>query len=88
MNRQRVTRSSYVKNMRVDLQVPFDERESAKFLGAMWDVARKTWYVIDPDDLKKFAKWMGKDVQSFYFEKKKQSGKMAKRVKLRKRLRK
>jgi hypothetical protein len=75
------------KTMRVDLQIPFDEKDSAKLLGAQWDVARRTWYVIDPEDLSKFAKWMGEDVQNFYFQKKPQKGKMATRAKLQKRKR-
>lgn len=44
--------------MRVDLKVPYAEKEQAKKHGARWDVARKTWYVIDPPDLAPFMKWM------------------------------
>lgn len=70
MNLERVTRGSYVKSeMRVDLSVPFDERHKAKALGARWDVARRIWYIIDPDDLRKFSKWMDKDVQKFFSSK-------------------
>lgn len=44
--------------MRIDLKVPYAQKEEAKKLGARWDMARKTWYVIDPDDLSPFMKWM------------------------------
>lgn len=43
---------------RIDLQVPFIERDEAKRLGARWDIERKTWYV--PQDLNPapFEKWL------------------------------
>lgn len=44
--------------MRVDLKVPFAEKDAAKAAGARWDVNRKVWYVIDPPDLNKFARWV------------------------------
>jgi len=67
MNLERVTRGSYAeRRMRVDLNVPFDEKEKAKFLGARWDMVKRTWYITDPDDLRRFAKWMDKDVQKFF----------------------
>jgi len=43
--------------VRYDLKVPFAEKDAAKKLGARWDAARKTWYVIGRDDLAAFAKW-------------------------------
>lgn len=45
--------------MRIDLRCPYSDKDEAKALGARWDVARKTWYVIDPDDLEPFSKWIG-----------------------------
>lgn len=45
--------------MRINLQCPYSDKDEAKALGARWDPARKTWYVIDPDDLGRFAKWIG-----------------------------
>ena len=56
--------------MRVDLYVPFSQKDLAKSKGARWDAERKTWYVIDPLDMKAFALWMGKDVQEWYTGKK------------------
>ncbi|MFM2134481.1 MAG: hypothetical protein RL156_1762 [Bacteroidota bacterium] len=44
--------------MRVDLNVPYAEKESAKRLGARWDAIKKTWYVIDAVELWPFMKWM------------------------------
>lgn len=44
--------------VRVDLKVPFDEKEQAKLVGARWDPARKVWYVVNADDLHPFIRWM------------------------------
>jgi hypothetical protein len=52
--------------MRVDLHVPFSQKDLAKSKGARWDAARKTWYVIDPLDIRTFALWMGQDVKDWY----------------------
>jgi hypothetical protein len=46
--------------MRIDLNVPYSDKDSAKKLGARWDAERKTWYVIDVIDLWPFMKWMPK----------------------------
>jgi len=32
---------------RIDLQVPFAEKDAAKHLGARWDSQNTTWYVPD-----------------------------------------
>ena len=42
----------------IDLEVPYQEKELAKALGARWDARRKVWYVVDLDDLTPFAKWL------------------------------
>lgn len=42
----------------IDLEVPYQEKELAKALGARWDARRKVWYVINLDDLTPFAKWL------------------------------
>jgi hypothetical protein len=42
---------------RIDLQVPFNEKEEARRLGARWDPAQKVWYVpanVDPAPLQKW----------------------------------
>lgn len=43
--------------MRLNLKVPFSEKDAAKKLGARWDAARKIWYVLNQNDLAPFAKW-------------------------------
>lgn len=41
---------NYVKmNVRVYLDIPFDEKYEAKELGCRWDPERKSWYCIDSD---------------------------------------
>lgn len=40
------------------LQVPYEEKDKAKSLGAKWDTNRKKWYVPDGLDKKPFAKWL------------------------------
>jgi hypothetical protein len=44
--------------MRINLNCPYEDKDRAKALGARWDVARKVWYVIDPQDLQPFAQWI------------------------------
>jgi hypothetical protein len=44
--------------MRVDLNVPFADKEQAKALGARWDPARKKWYAEDAERLEPLMKWM------------------------------
>lgn len=44
--------------MRVNLNCQYDDKEHAKRLGAKWDAAAKTWYVVDPPDLLRFSKWL------------------------------
>ena len=43
--------------MRVDLKVPFAEKDEAKKLGARWDAARKIWYVEDKADMAVYSRW-------------------------------
>jgi len=43
--------------MRMNLKVPFAEKDQAKKLGARWDAARKLWYVADGADLAGFQRW-------------------------------
>lgn len=44
--------------MRVNLKVPFAEKDSAKALGAKWDAAKKLWYIVDKVDLSPFLQWI------------------------------
>jgi len=43
---------------RVDLHVPFAEKDEAKRLGARWDGGQRTWYVPEGIDSASFKKWM------------------------------
>lgn len=44
--------------MRLNLKVPFAEKDQAKKLGARWDAGRKTWYIDDGKvDPAPFARW-------------------------------
>lgn len=43
--------------MRMNLKVPFAEKDEAKKLGARWDAARKVWYVEDEARIALFARW-------------------------------
>jgi hypothetical protein len=49
--------------MRVNLKVPYSEKEKAKRLGARWDPARSTWYVENMEDLSRFLQWMPPHLQ-------------------------
>lgn len=44
--------------MRINLITPFAEKDAVKALGARWDSARKIWYVVDPEDLTPFMRWI------------------------------
>lgn len=52
--------------MKVYLKVSYDERFKAKALGCRWDMDVKCWYVVDPQDLEPFKKWLPSDIQAFY----------------------
>ncbi len=43
--------------MRMNLKVPYAEKDQAKQLGARWDPARKIWYVDGKEDLSDFSAW-------------------------------
>jgi DNA topoisomerase-3 len=44
-------------HQRIYLEVPFDEKDEVKSLGASWDSTRKQWYTIPGDGALDFAKW-------------------------------
>lgn len=54
--------------MRINLKVPFAQKDAAKELGARWDATQKIWYVIDPECVDVFSDWMP-EVQSATAEK-------------------
>ena len=43
--------------MRIDLKVPYTERDTAKALGARWDAAKKIWYIMEVADVTPFLRW-------------------------------
>jgi hypothetical protein len=43
--------------MRMNLKVPFAEKDQAKKLGARWDAALKVWYIAAGSDPAPFAQW-------------------------------
>ena len=51
--------------MRINLDCPFAEKDSAKALGARWDPEKRTWFVDNPVDLRDFARWLPAEVQGF-----------------------
>ena len=52
--------------MRIDLDVPYSDKDKVKALGAKWDMSTSKWYVLNPEDLKPFVQWMSSDVKAFY----------------------
>ena len=52
------TNVGIIQGMRINLTTPFAEKDKAKALGARWDVARKTWYIEDVEDLTPFRQWI------------------------------
>lgn len=47
-----------LNNLRVNLNVPFKEKDEAKKLGAKWDPQIKKWYIPDGLKVDKFRKWL------------------------------
>jgi uncharacterized protein DUF5710 len=43
---------------RIDLNVPFHEKDDAKRLGARWDAERKIWFVPAGADSGAFQRWI------------------------------
>lgn len=43
---------------RIDLRVPFTEKDEAKKRGARWDAVAKLWYVPDGVDTANFSEWL------------------------------
>jgi hypothetical protein len=52
--------------MRIDLDVPYSDKDKVKALGGKWDMSTRKWYVLDPSNLKPFVQWMSTDVKAFY----------------------
>ena len=45
----------------VVLDVPYNEKEEAKELGAWWDPGMKKWFVPNGRDVEPFARWLPKE---------------------------
>jgi len=43
---------------RIDLVVPFHEKDEAKKLGARWDPQKKVWFVPDGTDAGPLRRWV------------------------------
>lgn len=46
--------------MRVNLNVPYEQKDAARRAGARWDAARKTWFVENVERLEPFTQWIDK----------------------------
>lgn len=44
--------------MRIDLKVPYKEKDQARRAGARWDRTRSTWFVEDMENLEPVMKWI------------------------------
>lgn len=44
--------------MRINLKVPYSDKDIAKRRGARWDFYNETWYVVNPENIKLFIKWI------------------------------
>jgi exodeoxyribonuclease VII large subunit len=47
-------------NSRIDLTVPYVEKEDAKAFGARWDSERKIWYAPPETNLENLQRWLPK----------------------------
>jgi len=50
-----------VGTSRVDLQVPFAEKDDAKRLGARWDGGQRTWCIPEGNDPSPLKQWLSQD---------------------------
>lgn len=48
---------------RVDIKVPYAEKDEAKALGARWDSVARVWYVPEGKDLALFDRWLPKTIE-------------------------
>jgi hypothetical protein len=59
--KQSLARASYQPKpapYRMNLVVPFSDKEQAKALGAKWDSRIKAWYIDADQDMLKFRRWI------------------------------
>lgn len=44
--------------MRINLNVEFKDKDKVRLLGAKWDLARKTWYIENVENIEPFLDWI------------------------------
>lgn len=44
--------------MLINLKVEFKDKDKVKALGARWDYERKTWFIVNTEDLTPFMQWI------------------------------
>lgn len=49
--------------MKINLIVPYKDKDLVKTLGAKWDIATKVWYITDPEDVGIFLEWIPKHLK-------------------------
>ena len=49
-------------NTRIDLRVPYAEKDQAKVHGAQWDAENRTWYAPPGTDLENLKRWLPRGV--------------------------
>jgi hypothetical protein len=49
--------------MRINLRCAYEDRHEVKALGAWWDANRKTWFIMDREDLTPFMRWIDDSYQ-------------------------
>ncbi len=43
---------------RIYLEVPYEEKDEAKRLGAEWDALANSWYITDERNINAFKRWL------------------------------
>ena len=54
----RLKREWESRRMRVNLSIPYRDKDEAKRNGARWDAVNKTWFTDDVDNLSKLKRWL------------------------------
>ncbi len=47
--------------MRINLNVPYTDKEEAKSIGCRWDAVNHTWFVMAREDITGLTKWFKTD---------------------------
>jgi hypothetical protein len=55
---ERVSYKPKFADHRINLKVPFEDKDKAKSIGAKWDKTLKTWYIEADVDMNKFRYWL------------------------------